>query len=214
MTRRLIGLVSAVAIVLGAMASAAVAVATPTDESQIRQVVSAQLTALQALDPAAYAQGFCEDHRDAYEAWLQRNITPPPFEDLEGANPKRLSTALHKTFPTVSDTAIQAFVDAVTQGDRDAYHQAWVGILRAEFSHYSYRVRAVAVSGDEAEVRVQVKLGTKSGTAQWQFIREGGDWKDCTPPPTDSGSGVPTLKGEAPQGFLGLVGVGAGNEGE
>ncbi|MGH3724082.1 MAG: hypothetical protein ACRDUS_08125 [Mycobacterium sp.] len=208
MSGRLIGWVSAVAIALGTIASSAVAAAAPTDESQIRNAVSTELTALQALDPSAYAQSFCEEYRDAYEAWLRRNITPPPFEDLANANTKRLTTALHKTFPTVSDTAIKAFVDAVAEGDRDSYGRAWVGILREEFSHYAYRVREVAVAGDEADVTVQAKLGTKSGTATWQFTRESGDWKDCTPPPTGSDSSTPTLKDDAHQGLLGEIGDG------
>ncbi|WP_078309149.1 MULTISPECIES: hypothetical protein [unclassified Mycobacterium] len=206
MAGRSIGFVSAVAIALGAVTSSAVAAATSTDESQIRQVVAAELTALRALDPAAYAQNFCAEYRDAYEAWVQRNITPPPFEDLEGANPKRLTSVLRKNFPTVSAIAIQAFVNAAAEGDRDAYHQAWLGILREEFSHYSYRVRQVQVTGDQADVTVQATLAKASGTVQWQFLRESGDWMDCTPPPAASDSAAPSLKGEVPQGLLGDIG--------
>ncbi|MFA4083512.1 hypothetical protein ONA92_17600 [Mycobacteroides salmoniphilum] len=206
MAGRLTGVMSAVVIALGAVTSSAVAAATSTDESQIRQVVAAELTALRALDPTAYAQNFCAEYRDAYEAWVQRNITPPPFEDLEGANPKRLTSVLRKNFPTVSDTAIQAFVDAATEGDREAYHQAWRGILREEFSHYSYRVRQVHVTGDQAEVTVQATLGKASGTVPWQFLRESGDWTDCTAPPVTPDSASPSLKGEASQGLLGEIG--------
>ncbi|TDZ79463.1 hypothetical protein DE4585_03209 [Mycobacteroides salmoniphilum] len=206
MAGRLTGLASAVVIALGAVTSSAVAAATSTDESQIRQVVAAELTALRALDPTAYAQNFCAEHHDAYEAWVQRNITPPPFEDLEGANPKRLTSVLRKNFPTVSDTAIQAFLDAATEGDREAYRQAWRGILREEFSHYSYRVRQVQVTGDQAEVTVQATLGKASGTVSWQFLRESGDWTDCTAPPATSDSAAPSLKGVAPQGLLGEIG--------
>ncbi|GAB5902467.1 hypothetical protein [Mycobacteroides chelonae] len=205
MARRFTGFVSAVALMLGVLSPQAVAAATSTDESQIRQVVAAELTALRALDPAAYAQSFCAEHRDAYEAWMQRNITPPPFEDLEGANSKRLTSVLRKNFPSVSDAAINAFVDAVADGDRDAYLRTWLGILREEFSHYSYRVRQVEITGDQADVTVQARLGRASGTVQWQFLREDGDWKDCTAPPAESDSAVPSLKGEAPQGLLGAI---------
>ncbi|QCH23219.1 hypothetical protein [Mycobacteroides salmoniphilum] len=206
MAGRLTGVMSAVVIALGAVTSSAVAAATSTDESQIRQVVAAELTALRALDPTAYAQNFCAEYRDAYQAWVQRNITPPPVEDLEGANPKRLTSVLRKNFPTVSDAAIQAFVDAATEGDREAYHQAWRGILREEFSHYSYRVRQVHVTGDQAEVTVQATLGKASGTVPWQFLRESGDWTDCTAPPVTPDSAAPSLKGEASQGLLGEIG--------
>lgn len=206
MAGRLTGAVSAIAITLAAVTSSSIAAATPTDEGQIRQVVAAELTALRALDPGAYAQNFCEEHHDAYGAWVRHNIMPPRFEDLEGANPKRLTSVLHKNFPSVSDGTIKAFVDAVIDGDRDAYHVAWLEILREDFSHYSYRVRQVEVIGDQAEVTVQATLGKASGNAQWQFLRESGDWKDCTPPPAESDSAAPSLKGETPQGLLGAIG--------
>ncbi|ORA63589.1 hypothetical protein [Mycobacteroides franklinii] len=206
MTGRSIGIisafVSAVALVVGLFSSVAVASAAPdTAETHIRSLIAGQLSALQAVDAAAYGATYCADYRDKVEADHSQMFTPPDVTRLAGASVKKLRAKTKEIFPMASSDAVEAFVQAVGDEDQNEVDTAWHQLWASSFAKLSYRVKSVDVTGDNAEAIVAVRVGSTSTNQRWDLIREGQDWKDCTAPPEqDNVQGI--VGGQGRQGLL------------
>lgn len=206
MTGRSMGIISAfasaVALVVGLFSSVAVAGAAPdTAETQIRSLIAGQLSALQAVDAAAYGATYCADYRDKVEADHSQMFTPPDVTRLAGANVKKLRAKTKEIFPMASGDAVEAFVQAVGDEDQSEVDGAWHRLWASSFAKLSYRVKSVDVSGDNAQAIVAVRVGSTSTNQRWDLIREDRDWKDCTAPPEqDNVQGI--VGGQGRQGLL------------
>ncbi|MBB4855872.1 hypothetical protein HNP40_003281 [Mycobacteroides chelonae] len=206
MTSRKLGFVSAflsaVALAVGLSGSMAVAGASPdTAETQIRNLIAGQLSALQAVDAVAYGATYCAELRDKVESDHAQMFTPPEVTRLEGVNAHKLRAKVNELFPVASSSAVQAFVQAVADQDQggvdDAWHQLWVSSL----AKLSYRVKTVDVTGDNAEATVAVRVGSKSSNQRWDLVREDEGWKDCTTPETQE-TAVGLVGGQGQQALL------------
>lgn len=194
--------VSAVALMLGLFGVTATAHAAPdTAETQIRRLIAGQLTALQAVDAAAYAATYCTDYRDKVEADHSQMFSPPDVTRLEGASAKKLRAKTKEIFPMASSAAVEAFVQAVTDADQGEVDAAWHQLWSSSFAKLSYRVKSVDVTGEKAQAVVAVRVDGNSSNQRWDLIREDHEWKDCTAvPEQDNVQGI--VVGQGRQGLL------------
>lgn len=205
MAGRILGVVGATVVALGAFSSLAPVSATPaTDKAEITDVVSGELSALQAVDAIRYASYYCSEWRDQVEERYSGAFTPPDVDRLEGASPRKLRAKVKELFPQASSRSIDAFITAVGDADQDAVDEAWHGLWADTFSGMSYKVKSVSIdvdSPDNAQATIAFRSGGRSGTGHWLMTREDDAWKDCTPLP-DSDSVVGLTAGQDAAGLL------------
>jgi hypothetical protein len=165
------------------------------DEQQIRDLYEKGNAAVEDFDVTTILDLTCAKQLPKMQENLDKTIPPMSNfgspEELKSLGPEKISELLAKNFKPASDEAIGKVAQALVDNDQDAYHAAMEEVLKEGISNKLDKIENIVVTGDTATAdttttEVVFSSAPKTETKNSQAVREGGTWKDCTPPPADS----------------------------
>jgi hypothetical protein len=162
------------------------------DKDQLRDLYGRVVNALGRHDTAEQVRLTCAEYRSD----VQRRADEDPILQIDFFGPpeevSRLGVAaatdkLHAALAPASTEAVQAVVEAIIKRDAAQYRTAIERVEQEGATATLDRIDSIQVTGDTATVHgaFTIKAFTRppqviDGTNQ--AVREGGQWKDCTPP--------------------------------
>jgi len=161
-----------------------------SDEQQIRDLLNQEQSAASALDFDKMVDLTCSKYRDEQRKQVD-DLIPPlsqygTADDLSGTS-DQLAAKFKEQFPNVSDDAINALANAIANYDQAAYEKAFKDLLRQTMKLKIDKVENIKVNGDNATADVTSTKsmgneGPKTETKNIPFVKENGQWKDCSEP--------------------------------
>lgn len=165
------------------------AAAAPSNEDQIRDVLTKESQAMSAWDFDKMGDFACAKYRDSAKdpsgAIPPMNLFPAAAASSVGA--QAFADQLGAQFDGASRQSLLAVADAVIRQDEPAYKAAMLDVVKQTSTVALVQVDNIVVTGDTAtaDATVTQRVGSKppeTRTSPANFVREDGRWKDCTPP--------------------------------
>lgn len=157
----------------------AVAVAAPADDQQIRSIVAGEAGAIKSLDNAKLATYFCNQYRGQVQS-RTADTQIPPMSQIAGYPPGMVTAVMQAA--GVSDGTAHKLTAAIQSGDDASYRATIKTAAREVLAGVSYDVHDIAVTDPNATAGVTAQGHDVTMNQQRDFVREGGQWKDCTDP--------------------------------
>jgi hypothetical protein len=155
------------------------AYASPADEQAIKDLVAGEAGAIKALDNARLASFFCGQFSGVVRAKTADDRIPP-LSEAAGYGPGALSAVMSAA--GVSGPTAQTLLTAVQNGDDVGYHSAVKSAAREVLADVTYDVHDINVTDNAATAAVTAQGHDVTLNQQRDFIKEAGQWKDCTDP--------------------------------
>jgi hypothetical protein len=161
---------------------------TVSDEDQIRDVLNQQGAAFSAWDFDKMTTLTCAKLRDQIPS--VDDLVPPmdmfPVDDAASIGPDKVADILGAQFSGASRESLLGVADAVIRNDQAAYQTAMKDVVKQNYSIRLDKVDNIVVTGDTATADTTVTRTIGSDPPQTDvtkatMVREGGQWKDCTP---------------------------------
>jgi hypothetical protein len=172
-----------------APASAAPSTPSGSDEDQVRDVLTKEGAAFSAWDFERVAEFTCAKFRD--EAKSTDKAIPPmnmfPADAAASVGPQAFADQIGAQFVGADGESLRAVAEAVIRQDEAAYKAAMLDVVKQSSSVQLVMVDNIVVKGDTAtaDATVTQRIGRQppdTRTTPATLVREGGQWKDCTPP--------------------------------
>ena len=172
-----------------APASSAVAAPPPSNEDQIRDVLTKESQAFSAWDFDKVAGFTCAKYRDS--ARDAGGAIPPmsmfPAAAASSMGAQAFADQIGAQFGGASPQSLLAVANAVIKQDEPAYKAAMLDVVKQTMSVQLVQVDNIVVTGNTAtaDATVTQRIGGKppdTRTSPANFVLEDGQWKDCTPP--------------------------------
>jgi hypothetical protein len=170
-------------------AAATTTIAPVSDEQQIRDMYARGTVAIRALDLDASLAETCQklqQHtRDQFNALIPPMTAFGSPADLKTAGVDAIVRTLGPKLAPVPEDSIRPLAQALVANDQAAYDPAIRTVIKQGLT-YDIAVKNIKVTGDTATAETTTSTKTftvpaSTKTEQAQIVREGGQWKDCTP---------------------------------
>jgi hypothetical protein len=160
------------------------------DDQLVRAALIQEGAATSAWDFGTVASLTCEKYREHARSQWDRLLPPmSTFDDIEPAvlGPDTLGAILKDKIAGSSDETTSDLARALINRDQPAYAQAMKVVIQQTSSIKLVNVENVKVTGDTATADATITSALageppRTDTRLIQLVREGGRWKDCTPP--------------------------------
>jgi methylaspartate ammonia-lyase len=161
-----------------------------SDDQLIRAALIKENAATAASNFDAVAEMTCEKYRDRARSQGDRLLPPMnTFDEIEPAvlGPDLLGTILKDKIAGSTIEMTAPVAQALVSRDQAAYSQAMKGLIQQASSIKIVTIENIHVDGDTAaaDATFTSALAGDQPTVDArsiQLVREGGQWKDCTPP--------------------------------
>lgn len=161
-----------------------------SDDQLIRAALIKENVATAAWDFDAVADMTCEKYRDRARSQGDRLIPPMnTFDEIEPAvlDPDLLGTILKDKIAGSTIEMTTPVAQALISRDQAAYSKAMKALIQQTSSMKLVNVENIEVDGDTAAAVATFSSALAgdeptADTRSIQLVREGGQWKDCTPP--------------------------------
>jgi hypothetical protein len=161
-----------------------------SDDQLVRAALIQEGAATSAWDFDSVAGLTCEKYREHARSQWDRLLPPmSTFDDIEPAvlGADTLGAILKYKIAGSSDVTTSALAQALISEDQAAYAQAMKVVIQQTSSIKLVNVENVKVTGDTATADATITSALageppQTDTRLIQLVREGGRWKDCTPP--------------------------------
>jgi hypothetical protein len=172
-----------------APASSAPSTPTASDEDQIREVLTQEGAALSTWDLEKVGELTCAQFRE--QAKSTEGAVPPmnmfPLEASASIGPQALADQIGAQFTGASAQSLRAVADAIIGRNDAAYKTAMLDVVKQSSSIKLDKVDNIVVQGNIAtsDVTLTQTVGNQppnTRTEAARLVKEGGQWKDCTPP--------------------------------
>ncbi|MBX7433596.1 nuclear transport factor 2 family protein [Mycobacterium sp. Y57] len=162
------------------------------DEQQIRDLVDAQTDAFAAGDWAALADLTCSEFRERVSDPGQFLVPPldmfGPREQVTSLSPAQVSDLLAQRFGSgVSPETLDRVAQAIVAYDDAAYRDAMLDLMTESTTVTVDNVENIEIDGDSATAditttRVMGDNPPATSTDSTPYVREDGEWLDCSDP--------------------------------
>jgi hypothetical protein len=174
-----------------ASAPAPTPTSTVSNEDQIHDLIDRVSTAQGTSDVEGVRALTCTKYRHLVNEPSPTDVPPMnvlPLDAFAGMPPEKLADALGAEYAGASDASVRALADALLQRDEAAYRVAMAKVMAETMKIRVDKVENLVVNGDTATADVTLEIGTGGKVSyttnpnQITLVKEGGEWKECTPP--------------------------------